>query len=460
MYLSIATTHRPASDLGYLLMKHPARMHEAELPYGGKAILFYPACEEAHAEAVLILDLDPVTLVRGKGGIEGLESAYVNDRPYAASSFLSVALNKMLKSALSGTSRERQELADAAIPLVLKVGPVPADEDLPADELFAPLGWQVKCAPVAAPIGGYPYYELTLSGTMRLAEALSHLYVLIPVLDDAKHYWVGDDEVEKLIARGGQWLAAHPLRDKITRRYLKHQRDLSRLALAQLTDPESAQAGAGAKAVRREEALENPLRLADARVAAITEALKRHGAARVADLGCGEGRLIVALAKDRSFLRLIGVDVSISALNRAAQRLDLVSAPAAQRARIHLMQGSLTYLDTRWHEVDAAVISEVIEHVDLPRLVDLEACVFGAGVPLVLVTTPNAEYNVKFVGLASGMFRHPDHRFEWSRAEFSGWAERIAHAHGYVAEISFIGAADAEFGGPTQMAVFSRREKA
>lgn len=460
MYLSIATTHKPASDLGYLLMKHPGRVHEAALPYGGRALLFYPECTEVRAEATLVLDLDPVALVRGKGALEGLEDSYVNDRPYAASSFLSVALNKLLKSALSGTSRERQALAETDIPLVLTIAPVPVDDEFPAAALFEPLGWEVTCKPITAPDGRAPYYALTLSGTMRLSLALSHLYVLIPVLDDAKHYWVGDDEVEKLVSRGGQWLASHGLREKITRRYLKHQRDLSRAALSRLSDGDAAAPSATGSASRREEELEAPLRLSDMRAALITDVLKRHGAVRVADLGCGEGRLIAALLKDRSFQRVIGVDVSLSALQRAAQRLDLAAAPAALRARIQLMQGSLTYQDGRWHDVDAAILSEVIEHVDLARLGDLEACVFGAGVPLVVVTTPNAEYNVHFPGLAAGAMRHPDHRFEWNRKEFADWAARVAGTYAYADEITFIGAPDAVCGGPTQMAVFSRKVKA
>lgn len=460
MYLSIATTHKPASDLGFLLMKHPARMHEAALPYGGRALLFFPECTEARAEAMLVLDLDPVALVRGKGAHSGLEDSYVNDRPYAASSFLSVALNKLLKSALSGTSRERQALAETAIPLVLTVGPVPADSDLPAEALFEPLGWKVSSAPVAAQGGYASYHALQLSGTMRLSEALNHLYVLTPVMDDAKHYWVGDDEVDKLISRGGSWLASHTLRDKITTRYLKHQRDLSREALGRLSEGGAMTASESGGASQREDALEAPLRLADLRTGAIADVLKRQGASRVADLGCGEGRLISVLAKDRSFQSITGTDVSVSALQRAAQRLDLASAPAAQRARIRLMQGSLTYRDTRWHDVDAAVLSEVIEHVDLARHADLEACVFGAGVPFVVVTTPNADYNVNFPGLAGGALRHPDHRFEWSRNEFAQWTTRVAQAYGYEAGISFIGAPDAQCGGPTQMAVFSRKVKA
>jgi 3' terminal RNA ribose 2'-O-methyltransferase Hen1 len=221
MFLSIATTHQPATDLGYLLMKHPGRLHETELSFG-RAYVTYPTATEGRCEAVLLLDVDPVELVRGRGQAEGLLDQYVNDRPYAASSFLSVALNRTFRTAMTGTSRERQDLAESAIPLDIAVRPLPlrGGDDL-VDRLFAPLGWQVAAEAIPSPSGAVSrYVALTLRGTMRLADALSHLYVLIPVLDADKHYWVGDDEVDKLIEKGGAWLTAHPERELIALRYV------------------------------------------------------------------------------------------------------------------------------------------------------------------------------------------------------------------------------------------------
>lgn len=107
MFLQITTTHQPATDLGYLLHKNPGRSHEVELAFG-KARLFYPEANEARCTAALVLDIDPVALVRGKGSSEGLLAQYVNDRPYAASSFLSVAMGRALREAIGGRSRERQ----------------------------------------------------------------------------------------------------------------------------------------------------------------------------------------------------------------------------------------------------------------------------------------------------------------------------------------------------------------
>jgi 3' terminal RNA ribose 2'-O-methyltransferase Hen1 len=235
MYLSIATTHRPATDLGFLLHKHPERTHETELTFG-KAYVVFPQADETRCEAALILDVDPIGLVRGKGRSDGLLDAYVNDRPYAASSFLSVALGRALRTAMTGASRERPELAATDIPLEAVVTPLPAHGggEL-VRRLFEPLGWSVVVEAVAAPVeSATAYVTLRLAGTGRLSALLNHLYVLIPVLDDDKHYWVGEEEVEKLLRRGEGWLDAHPDKELIVRRYLKHKRGLARQALERL----------------------------------------------------------------------------------------------------------------------------------------------------------------------------------------------------------------------------------
>lgn len=459
MYLSLATTHVPATDLGFLLMKHPDRVHRTELAFG-EAILFYPEASTQRCEAVLTLDIDPVGLVRGRGAGEGLLDQYVNDRPYAASSFLSVALNRALRTAMSGVSRERPELAAAPMPLEIRVSPVPVrgEENL-VRALFEPLGWTVELERAPGPEGPSRYATIRLEGRQRVADALSHLYVLIPVLDDDKHYWVGDDEVDKLLDKGRAWLAAHPQKDLIARRYLKHRRGLARRALARLA-PEEAEEGDDAEANPRdaaEEKLETPLRLNDQRMEAVLAALAASGASSVVDLGCGEGKLLARLARDRRFARIIGLDASACALERAADRLKLDIAGGPARERVQLLHGALTYRDARWKEAEAAVLVEVIEHLDLDRVPALAEVVFGAGRPrTVIVTTPNAEHNVLFPGLPAGKFRHPDHRFEWTRAEFRDWAAAVETRFGYRARFEGVGADHEVHGPPTQMAVFSR----
>lgn len=459
MYLSLATTHRPATDLGFLLHKHPERVHEHELTFG-KAFVFYPEASEERCEAALVIDVDPVGLVRGRGQGDGLLDQYVNDRPYAASSFLSVAMNRTLRTAMTGVSKDRPELAAEAIPLEAVVTPLPArGGEALVRQLFEPLGWVVEIEPVTDAEGhASRYVTLRLAGSATLSALLKHLYVLIPVLDDDKHYWVGEDEVAKLLARGEGWLETHPAKDLIARRYLAHRRSLTNMALARLAPEAGAEESvAPVAAPAREEALEAPIRLNDERMAAVIGALREGQASSIADLGCGEGRLLALLVREGWAKRLIGIDASARELERAARRLKTGQPGGVSDERLSLLHGSLTYRDKRWHGVDAAALVEVIEHLDPDRLPALARVVFGEAKPgLVVVTTPNAEYNALFPNLTAGAFRHADHRFEWTRTEFASWVGSVEATYGYSVVISGIGPVDETLGSPTQMAVLRR----
>lgn len=158
---------------------------------------------------------------------------------------------------------------------------------------------------------------------------------------------------------------------------------------------------------------------------------------------------------DPAFSKVLGVDVSHRALELAARRLQLDRMPDSRRARLELLQSSATYRDERLAGFDAVVLMEVIEHVDLPRLPALVRSVFAHARPTsVLVTTPNAEYNVRYPLLPAGGMRHRDHRFEWTRPQFQDWAGATASAHGYTVRFQPIGQVDPEVGAPTQLAVF------
>jgi len=462
MFLSIATTHRPATDLGFLLHKHPGRLHAFDLTFG-KAFVFYPDAGAERCEAALVLDVDPVGLVRGKGQGEGVFDQYVNDRPYAASSFLAVALNQVFRTAMTGICAARQELADSAIALEAVVTPLPmrGGEAL-LRSLFEPLQWTVTVDEVAAEApetatGGTRYGQVKLAGTARLSTLLNHLYVLIPVMDDDKHYFVGEDEIEKLLRRGAGWLDQHPVKDLIIDRYLRHQRGLTRAALGRLAPETLEEDREGQPPDASEATLEEPVRLHDERLDAVAAALQASGARTIADLGCGEGKLLQRLVREGWVSKLIGLDPASRALEAAARRLKLHVAGGPPEGRVVLLHGSLTYRDERWSDADAAALVEVIEHLDPDRLPLMERVVFGAARPaVVVVTTPNAEYNALFLGLEPGRLRHPDHRFEWTRAEFHAWADGIERHYGYRAAISGIGREDEARGAPTQMAVFSQ----
>lgn len=472
MLLTITTTHRPATDLGYLLEKHPARAQRFELAWGA-AHVFYPEASEERCTAALMIDLDPLRLVKGarKRGAAGSLSQYVNDRPYVASSLLSVAIAEVLASALRGKSRERPELAARAIPLSARLPAITCrGGEALVRALFAPLGYEIELtrhsldagAPPARDAARRPMewgpsscFDLTLRGEARLSELLSHLYVLIPVLDDEKHYFVGLDEVEKLVARGEGWLAAHPARDAIATRYLKRQRHLARAALARLaTTEEELDAERDEVSDAEEGELERRVSLDTRRREAVIAALRAHGAESVLDLGCGEGKLVGALAKE-GVPRVAGAEVSSRALEVARERLERLDAAA--RERVTLLHASAVYRDARFSGFDAICLVEVIEHVDPPRLPALCRVVFEQAAPrLVIVTTPNREHNVRFRGLAPGALRHRDHRFELTRAELAAWAEEVAARFGYSVTFAPIGDDDPEVGPPTQMAVFTR----
>lgn len=464
MLLTIETTHQPATDLGYLLHKHPAAVHASEHAYGA-AHIFYPVATTERCQMALLLSVDPLRLVRQKGiGQQWALGQYVNDRPYAATSLLSTVLSKQLRSAMNGRSTARPELAATALPLTARLCAVASSGGARLlHDLFGPLGYSVEAQahPLDAQFpewGADRVFTLTLSAVRPLSELLTHLYVLVPVLDDTKHYWVGPDEIRKLLDHGRGWLDAHPQRELITRRYLKHQGGLTREALAQLSEESAPDPDAADEQQEQAEgALERPLNLQQARIAAVAAELAASGAQRVLDLGCGEGMLVAALLEQRQFSEIVGVDVSLAALKRAARRLQLDRLPPMQRERVTLLQGALTYSDERLRGYDAAALVEVIEHLDPPRLAALEASVFGHAAPgCVVVTTPNSEYNTHWASLPAGRFRHRDHRFEWSRAEFAQWAEGVSAHHGYRVRFAAIGAAEERHGAPTQMAVFQR----
>ena len=464
MLLTITTTHQPATDLGYLLHKNPQRLHSLELSFG-KAHLFYPEATQERCTAALLLDVDPVGLVRGKRGQhEGRTlDQYVNDRPYVLSSFLSVAMGRALGTAMTGRSKGRQELADQKIPLTATMAVVACrgGEQLLRD-LFEPLGYGVSAEhhPLDEKFpewGEGPYYTVRLQGNVRLQDLLNHLYVLAPVLDAEKHYWIGQDEVDKLLRKGEGWLATHPNREAIVKRYLPRQRELAQEALAQLAEGDNPDPDARDEVRAEEEAtMEAPIRLWQQRMGAVLAVLRSAGAQRVLDLGCGEGKLLKSLLEEKALTEIVGMDVSHRSLEIASRNLRLDRMPAKQRERLTILHGSLMYRDKRLAGYDAATVVEVIEHLDAPRLTAFERVLFEAARPkTVIVTTPNAEYNVKFDTLPAGKFRHKDHRFEWTRDEFQQWSRRIGQRFGYDVRFLPIGEEDPQLGAPTQMGVFS-----
>lgn len=466
MFLTVTTTHQPATDLGYLLHKHPDRVQEFQQSFG-TATVFYPEASENRCTAAILLQVDPIRLARSRArnAPDFSLAQYVNDRSYAASSLLGVAVADVFSTARAGRCKAKQELADSSIPLEIGIPVLPCRGGAElAQRLFEPLGWTVDAEPIPlgealSDWGDSRYVRLRLAGVLRLADALSQLHVLLPVLDESKHYWQGPDEVDKLLRSGEGWLATHPDAELITRRYLGRHGRLVQAALTRLAelgddieedlDPV---AGEGVS-----QPVERRVHLNRQRHDAIHQVLLDLGARSVIDLGCGSGQFIGRLLKTPAFTRISGAEVSTRSLQYAARRLHLDRMSERQAARVELFQGALTYEDDRLAGFDAAVLMEVIEHVDPPRIEALERVVFGTAKPgAVIVTTPNREYNALYEGLAGK--RHPDHRFEWDRAEFAAWSDRVSATYRYDVERRGIGDADDALGSPTQLAIFTRKE--
>lgn len=457
MILSITTTHTPATDLGFLLHKHPDKLQSIALALG-QAHIFYPIAEESECTICLALDINPLDLVRNKKGSRAffLQQHYVNDRTYTANSFLSTAIVKAFGSAINGTCQTMPELVETPIPLKATISSLKIDTDFSyLEKLFTPLGYTIsyEILPLDDQFpswGESKYVNLTIENTIKLKDLLSQIYLFILVLDNERHYWVGQSEVEVLVRRGGDWLEKHPLKEWITRRYLRNVKTYMNEALLKL---------AGEEISKTETFLtEKKISLHQKRLNRAAELLKESGAQSVLDMGCGEGKLLKLLLKESQFTKIAGMDVAFGELQKAKENLYLNEASPALRERISLFQGSVTYKDERTKGFDAVALVEVIEHLDLERLSAMEKVVFGYTNPAtVVLSTPNSEYNVLFETLEAENFRHDDHRFEWTRKEFSDWCAKVCETYHYNVVIYAVGDEMKNVGAPSQMAVFSTK---
>lgn len=473
MLITLTCSTPRAPEIGYLLGKNPASVFTRPFS-AGTVHVFYPEVADDRVTIALLVEIDPVGLVRGPAALTRLDQ-YVNDRPYVASSLTSVAINTAFGSAMAGrATREHAERLDERMRWEVSLPAVACDAgaDL-ITRLFAPLGYTVAATrlpldPTFPAWGEADLYSVRLEGEQTVQQALGHLYVLLPVLDNSKHYYVGADEADKLLAHGGAWLAAHPERELIARRYLRYKRPLVQSALARLAEsdpalaPDAARADADVAATEADtptppDPVEVALGLHEQRLNAVVAAVRAIGATSLADLGRGEGKLLARALAEPTLSRIFGMDVSTQALARAHRALHLDALPPTRRARITIAQGSLLYRDRRLEGFDAAALVEVVEHLDAPRLRAMERVVFQHARPRrVIVTTPNREYNVRWPAVGAQRLRHRDHRFEWTRAECQAWAEHVATTYGYRAACQELGPVDATLGAPSQLVIFDR----
>lgn len=457
MLLTINYKGSHTQDLGYLLHKNPSRPQVFTLNCG-KAYVFYTEVSDASTTAALVLDIDPIDLARGKvGSTDGGLFDYVNDRPYVCSSFMSTAISKVFGTAMSGRSKEKQELADTPLNLTAKIHMLSANNQNMISEIFEPLGYTIEVETFQnddkfAQWGQSKYVNLTLSGTVLLRDLLNHLYTLIPVFDTQKHYYISDEEIEKLLSHGEGWLKGHPKCEYIISRYLNRRKSLINKALNRLIgEPETDET----ELTERHEKEKKP-NLNQMRLKTVVNEVLASGAKSVIDMGCGEGNLTRLLIMEKQLTKIAACDVSFTALERAKDKLKLDRLHETLQDKLNLFQSSLTYRDKRFEGFDCACVVEVIEHLDISRLAAFTRILFEFSRPkTVILTTPNIEYNVNYEHMKENVLRHTDHRFEWTRDQFTEWANDVCEKYDYKFEIKEIGDNDSEYGVPTQMGVFT-----
>ncbi|WP_196888668.1 3' terminal RNA ribose 2'-O-methyltransferase Hen1 [Aureivirga sp. CE67] len=463
MLLTITAKDENAEEISYLFHKHPDKFQTSEITVG-KTHVFYPEVSKEQTTIALMLDIDPIEMVRGKRNLSGKGFSlqqYVNDKPYIASSFLSSAIIKMFSTALNGKCNNKPELVSKKYNFEISISVVSAPKggEKLIHDLFEPLGYSLEIErhildEKFTNWGESKYYSVTLKNEITVQDLLTHLYVLIPVLDFDKHYYVGEAEVKKLLEKGKNWLPNHPLKDLISNRYFLGFKSLQN-KMYQILEEDSEEES---EEISKEEKIRKKT-LHQERLDVVLRKMKESNVSSVIDLGCGEGKLLKKLIKEPQFKKITGTDVSFNALSFAKEKIYFDKLNSRQLERISLFQSSLLYKDTRFSGYDAAAIVEVIEHLEESRLEHFEKAIFEHAKPKkIFLTTPNKEYNIKYEGLENGKFRHNDHRFEWTRNEFENWAEKVAEKYNYEVEFFPIGEIDEKVGASSQMGVFSLDE--
>ena len=455
--LLLTTTRRPATDLGRLLALESGEVHEFAVP-GGIATLHLPEVSAHRCTAAVFLEW------HHRGSDLGDDQAGAGGRApvpaHVTSDMLADAVSLVFRNALAGASGHRYpHLLRAALPLEIVIPQFPCQAGVHlAERLFGPLGWRVLVDPVLLDArhpewGDTGHSALTLRGTISLADAVTHLSVLLPVLVNGnKGRLAPEGRIGRLLRPYCDWLTRHPERQLIMGSYQKRRG----ASLVRTTDA-SPKAVEMAHAVRPTVVREG---LAVERLEAVLAALARTSAERVIDLGCGTGVLLARIAQDSRYTEVVGVDDAAQALELARRRLQLELLPERQRSRIKLLQLSILRRDNRLIGFDAAILMEVIEHFDPFRLPALVINIFGHARPgTVIVTTPNLEHTLRYPGPTRSGLRHDDHRFEWSRQEFAAWVADASQRYGYVGRIQGVGTCDPQVGHPTQLAVFTRLDR-
>jgi 3' terminal RNA ribose 2'-O-methyltransferase Hen1 len=440
------------------LAKNPYNLYDRD-EKSNRVRLVYTVFNEKQAEAVIFVSPDPVELVRNSPNAFDI-TQYINDREFVVSSLFCSYIRKALGTALNGKPKEDYvEWVDHPFDLQISFGPVASHlSDQKIEELFQPLGYSIHIE------RGETKYSFELKqkssarfinvkGHVTVQQALRHLFILIPVIDNYKHYFIDEREIEKLERYGEGWLDEHPLREYIIRQSLRFSELIHKVQIPLSIDEEEL----SKNEVEKEESPEPKVRLNELRYQAIVEKVKSLSLKdNIVDLGSGEGKLSVRLGEIPGVKEILAVEPSENAQLRAIERFEKVSKNQHYVSPTPVL-GSLFYYDDRLLNKDVMILCEVIEHIDEYRLSSIMKTIFSEYQPkIIIVTTPNREYNAVYE--MDEAMRHTDHRFEWTRREFKSKCETWIENVPYSMETEGIGQEHEEHGHPTQMCTFVKKE--
>ncbi|HWO95040.1 MAG TPA: 3' terminal RNA ribose 2'-O-methyltransferase Hen1 [Bacillus sp. (in: firmicutes)] len=454
MQLSMKVVGEGAENLSRLLAKNPNNLYDRE-EKGNRTRLVFTSSNEREAEAVIFVTPDPVELVRNSPGIFDI-TQYINDREFAVSSLFCSYIRTALGTALNGKPKEEFiEWVDHPFNMEVGFGPVASHlSDQTIRELFEPLGYLIEIERGEADYSFNLKQKssaryLKLKGQITVQQALRHLFILIPVLDNYKHYFIDEKEIEKIQRYGEGWLDEHPLRSYIIEQSLRFKELINKVPISSSIVTENK--------VNDDVSAPPKIRLNEQRYQAIIDKVESLPLnQKVVDFGSGEGKLSVRLGMVPNVQEILAVEPSESSQLRALERFEK-AAGKDQFVCPTPIWGSLFYYDERLRGKDIIILCEVIEHIDEFRLPNIMKTIFGEYRPnALIVTTPNHEYNAVY-DMDENM-RHADHRFEWTRGEFKDWCETWIAKFPYSMQLQGIGQEHEEYGFPTQMCTFVRKE--
>ncbi|MCM3572375.1 3' terminal RNA ribose 2'-O-methyltransferase Hen1 [Mesobacillus subterraneus] len=447
MQLTIRAVGENVQVISHLLAKNPNNLYERNQK-GHAVRLFFSSFTEREVEATVFVAPDSLELVKNQGNQYDI-THYINDREFAVSSIFISLIRTALGTALNGQPKEEYiKWVKHPFDLELSFGPVASGlSDHQIVDLFEPLGFNVS---INRPQIEYNFNLkskssvrfITLKGRTPLQMALRQIFVLIPVLDNYKHYFIDEKEIEKLERYGEGWLDDHPQKSFILKKALRFK-NVYELVEGQEKDT-------AAPEMRK-------IRLNDMRYEKIVDTVNGfENKESIVDLGSGEGKLSTRLGFIPGVKEILAVEPSEEASIRAMERFAQAEGKDYFIKPTQLW-GSLFYYDERLKGKDVIILCEVIEHIDEERLSKVFQTILQDYRPKnLVVTTPNKEYNALYE--MDTEFRHGDHRFEWSREEFEAWCKARNEEGEYELIFDGIGELDEQFGFPTQMCIFKRKE--